>query len=183
MEVTMMAPRLALPALALFAAAALAAPYGGGNAGGGGWHGGGSPGYGGSHPGGGYGHWHGSVGIYYGGPYWGWGWPGYYGYYSPWYYGYYWPGYYYNYGYAYGPYGYVPQTVNGGVTYIEREPVTASTTSPPPVQIPDGAAPAPPSGTQWWYLCNSPRGAYPYVRECPGGWERVPAVPPSGAIK
>jgi len=176
--------RLTLPALALFAAAALAAPPGGGNAGGGGWHGGG---WGGNHPGGGHGHWRGSVGIYYG-TYWGWGWPGYYGYgpgyygYGPGYYGYYWPGSYYNYGYAYGPYGYVPPGINGGVTYIEHEPEAVSN-KPAPVHAPDGAASAPPRGTQWWYLCNSPRGAYPYVRECPDGWERVPAVPPSGTIK
>jgi hypothetical protein len=166
----------------LFAAATLAAPPSGGNAGAGGWRGGG---WSGNH--GGHGHWRGSVGIYYG-PYWGWGWPGYYGYgYWPGYYGYYGPGYYYNYGYAYAPYGYapysyVPPGANGGVTYIEHEPEAASN-KPAPVHVPDGAASAPPRGTQWWYLCNSPQGAYPYVRECPDGWERVPAVPPSGTIK
>ena len=30
----------------------------------------------------------------------------------------------------------------------------------------------------WWYYCNSARGYYPYVKECPGGWQKVPPVPP-----
>ena len=27
---------------------------------------------------------------------------------------------------------------------------------------------------RWWYYCESSAGFYPYVRECPAGWERVP---------
>jgi hypothetical protein len=108
------------------------------------------------------GYWHGpAIGFYYGGPYW-WG-----------------SGYYY--GAPYGPYGYWPPygpaygppvvvTPPAPPVYIERDQETAPAPS---------AAPTP--GTQWWYLCTSPRGAYPYVRECPGGWERVPAVPPGQA--
>jgi hypothetical protein len=30
-----------------------------------------------------------------------------------------------------------------------------------------------------WYYCPDSRAYYPYVRKCPGGWETVPAVPPS----
>lgn len=42
--------------------------------------------------------------------------------------------------------------------------------------------PAPPSEApvQYWYRCNEPKGYYPYVSECPGGWIKVPATPPSG---
>ena len=29
-----------------------------------------------------------------------------------------------------------------------------------------------------WYYCAESRSYYPYVRECPGGWQRVPATPP-----
>src|SRR5262245_20759609 len=32
--------------------------------------------------------------------------------------------------------------------------------------------------TGWWYYCDASRGYYPYVKECPSGWQRVPAVPP-----
>jgi hypothetical protein len=29
----------------------------------------------------------------------------------------------------------------------------------------------------WWYYCNSAKGYYPYVKECPGGWQKVPPAP------
>ena len=30
-----------------------------------------------------------------------------------------------------------------------------------------------------WYYCNSPPGYYPYVQNCPSGWQRVqPNLPP-----
>jgi hypothetical protein len=32
--------------------------------------------------------------------------------------------------------------------------------------------------TSWWYYCDASRGYYPYVKECPSGWERVPPAPP-----
>jgi hypothetical protein len=76
--------------------------------------------------------------------------------------------------YVYGP--------PGGVVYIEREPGAAPTPRTEPTPASEGTSDNPPPGTQWWYLCTSPRGAYPYVRECPGGWERVPAAPP-GQVK
>ncbi len=35
-------------------------------------------------------------------------------------------------------------------------------------------------GDDYWYYCETPRGYYPYVRSCPGGWMRVvpDTVPP-----
>lgn len=30
----------------------------------------------------------------------------------------------------------------------------------------------------FWYFCEKPQGYYPYVRACPGGWQKVPARPP-----
>jgi len=188
----MTAPKFALAVLALLAAAAMAAPHGGGRGAPGAGAGrppGASPGHGGHPGGGGHGHWRGTVGIYYGGPYWrAWGWPGYY---WPYAYGagYYGPGYYYPYGpaYVYGPgYGYVPPAVagvGGAVTYIERAPAAQPAQQAAPVSEPRSTSTGPPPGTQWWYLCSSPRGAYPYVRECPGGWERVPAAPPPGPAR
>ncbi|MBV8271496.1 MAG: hypothetical protein JO067_04420 [Cupriavidus sp.] len=29
----------------------------------------------------------------------------------------------------------------------------------------------------WWYRCDQPSGYYPYIKECPGGWQTVPAQP------
>jgi hypothetical protein len=63
--------------------------------------------------------------------------------------------------------------------------------APPPVYYYPGPAvvapPAPtvyversdvvPEGTASWYFCRESNGYYPYVKQCPGGWERVPAQP------
>jgi hypothetical protein len=34
-----------------------------------------------------------------------------------------------------------------------------------------------PEGTASWYFCRESDGYYPYVKQCPGGWQRVPAQP------
>jgi len=34
----------------------------------------------------------------------------------------------------------------------------------------ESEAPAP---QVWWYWCTDARAYYPYVKECPGGWQRV----------
>ena len=39
------------------------------------------------------------------------------------------------------------------------------------------AAPAQPQAD--WYYCADSESYYPYVRDCPAGWQRVPAQPPS----
>lgn len=46
------------------------------------------------------------------------------------------------------------------VTYVERHD--------PPVTDQQG----------WWYYCVNKGGYYPYVKECPGGWQKVPPAPP-----
>ena len=61
---------------------------------------------------------------------------------------YYYPGYYY-------PYPAQP------VTYVEQ-----------------GSAPAAAEPAGWWYYCEASRTYYPYVKGCPSGWQRVPALPP-----
>lgn len=51
--------------------------------------------------------------------------------------------------------------------------------SPPPVVVqPNPPASVAPGGTQYWYHCQSPKGYYPYVTSCPGGWRPVDATPP-----
>lgn len=50
--------------------------------------------------------------------------------------------------------------------------------APPPVAVAPPAEPAYISQpTQNWYYCDSPRGYYPYVASCAGGWHQVPAQP------
>jgi hypothetical protein len=167
--------QLLLVLAALGASGTALAGRGGWGGGGGGWHGGG----GGWHGGGGGGGWHGggwgghgfhhgghccrgSVGLFFGtGFVYGYPYP-YYGYPYP-YYGYPYP-YYYP---AYYPYGPVEDGESASPTqYMERGQ--------------DGQADMGGSVPQaaYWYHCGKPEGYYPYIKTCPGGWQRVPAQPP-----
>ena len=57
------------------------------------------------------------------------------------------------------------------VTYTEPAP-TVYVNPPPPPQV----AQAPASDD--WYYCKASNGYYPYIRECPSGWQRVPPRQP-----
>jgi hypothetical protein len=61
----------------------------------------------------------------------------------------------------YYPYSYYPPAPPAPTVYIERS-------APPP----------PPPAEYWWNYCPESKAYYPYVRECPGGWQRVSPVPP-----
>jgi hypothetical protein len=38
-----------------------------------------------------------------------------------------------------------------------------------------------PQQTYYWYHCGDPKGYYPYITSCPGGWTKVvPTPPPPG---
>jgi hypothetical protein len=115
----------------------------------------------GGHGGGGHGHgWHGGhgwggprVGIGIGlGPYWGPYWGGY------------WRPYAYGYPLAY-PYGYAyPPVVAAPSTQVYLQPSPQASVQPPPAAS--------------WYYCDNPKGYYPYVQQCPGGWRPVAPTPP-----
>jgi len=47
-----------------------------------------------------------------------------------------------------------------------------------PVYVERGDAQAAPQSVDWYY-CVSPQGYYPYVTQCPGGWQRVKPQSPS----
>jgi len=69
---------------------------------------------------------------------------------------------YYGYGHPY-PYYYPPPTVvTSPPVYIEQSPQVS--------------APASPSAS-YWYYCANPEGYYPYVKECPKGWQQVAPQP------
>jgi hypothetical protein len=76
-----------------------------------------------------------------------------------------WPGYYRPY---YSPY-YPP--------YYYDPPVVAVPSSPP-VYIERADAGAAPAQSNYWYYCDNPQGYYPYVKECPAGWQKVVPQPP-----
>lgn len=86
-------------------------------------------------------------GGYWGGAYWG-GWP-------------YWPA---AYPYPY-PYPYYPAPV-----VVQQQPTTYIEQPAPPAQQQQG-----PVG--YWYYCTDPGAYYPYVKECPAGWQRVAPQP------
>jgi hypothetical protein len=97
---------------------------------------------------GGHGHGHVGVGVYFG-PGWGWSYP------------------YYPYS-SYYPYpAYSAYPASGPVTYIEQGPSMPSA----------GPAEQAPRASSSWYYCHQPEGYYPYIKECPGGWQAVPAQP------
>lgn len=94
--------------------------------------------------------WH--VGVFVGGPVW------------------YGPGPYY---YGPPPYYYPPPVVYGPPVVVQDQP-DVYVERP---QANEGAAPGSSSGT-WWY-CGASKKYYPYVKECPSGWQEVPATPPA----
>ena len=57
-------------------------------------------------------------------------------------------------------------------------PVVAVPASPP-VYIEQGSSEAAPPRGNWWYYCADAKAYYPYVKQCPGGWERTAPQPPS----
>ena len=68
---------------------------------------------------------------------------------------------YYSYPYAYPSYSY-PAPVVAPAPYVQQGYAQAA------------PAPAP---QQDWYYCLDSKSYYPYVRECPSGWQRVPSQP------
>jgi hypothetical protein len=51
--------------------------------------------------------------------------------------------------------------------------------SSPPVYIERQDTEPTPAAADWWYYCEQSKGYYPYVKTCPGGWQKVPPTPPS----
>ena len=65
---------------------------------------------------------------------------------------------------VYYPYYYPP------VVLQQRAPVYVEQGLPPAAQ---------PAPQGYWYYCADARAYYPYVKECPGGWQRVAPQPQS----
>jgi len=82
-------------------------------------------------------------------------------------------------GYWYPPYYYPP--------YYPAYAYPPVVVAPPAPQvyveqgsIAPGAAPAQSqsaSPSNWWYYCADAKAYYPYVKECPAGWQRVAPQP------
>ncbi|RAR57837.1 hypothetical protein C7401_11456 [Paraburkholderia unamae] len=162
--------------------------YGGGYASmnhGGSWSGGAHGAYyGGAYHGGGYyhgGYWHGGYYGWHGGYYHG-GWYGCCGSVSVgFYFG---PGF--IYGYPFYPYYYPPYIASVYYPYVSgdfSQPTQYIEQGQGQAQFQGGGADMNDQGgaapeLAYWYYCDAPQGYYPYVRACPGGWQKVPARPP-----
>jgi hypothetical protein len=92
-------------------------------------------------------------------------------------------------GYTVVYYGGVPYYYANDVYYVQQ-PTGYEVAAPPPVvaapPAPASVAAAPTAPTPGaqapavWYYCDSAKGYYPYVSQCPEGWKSVPATPPAG---
>jgi len=51
-------------------------------------------------------------------------------------------------------------------------------TAPAPVYVQPNTAQMPPPAYNW-YFCAQSNAYYPYVSECPGGWQQVSPTPPA----
>lgn len=73
--------------------------------------------------------------------------------------------------YHYAPYHYAPY-------YYPPAVVTVPATPPVYIERDEDAGPAPRASASWYY-CTDPQGYYPYVEQCPGGWQAVAPHPPA----
>lgn len=94
----------------------------------------------------------------------------------------YWYGGYYR---PYPYYAYPPTTLvvpAAPTTYIEQAPavvaVPATPVMPAAPAAPAQAAQAATLPAGYWYYCQAANAYYPYVRECPAGWQQVAPQPP-----
>jgi len=54
---------------------------------------------------------------------------------------------------------------------------TGVAAGPPPPPSMASPSPTPSQAQAWYYHCKKPMGYYPYVQDCPGGWQPMPATP------
>lgn len=91
------------------------------------------------------------------------------------------PGFYPSPYYPYPAYAYpAPPYAYPAPAYSYPAPAYSYPGAPPATYMEQGypqAAPAPVQPQDWYYCPNS-KSYYPYVRECPSGWQRVPSQPP-----
>jgi hypothetical protein len=78
------------------------------------------------------------------------------------------------------PYPYVirpyPDPYQPPVVIVQQAPpVNATPATPPAPAAPDAPGA---SAAQDWYYCANPAGYYPYIAQCQGNWQKVPASPP-----
>ena len=81
-----------------------------------------------------------------------------------------------NFGFPLGVYA--PWYYSPAPAYYYYPPAPAYVQPPAPAQYVERSDMAP-EGPGTWYFCRESNTYYPYVKQCPGGWQRVPAQPPN----
>ena len=71
------------------------------------------------------------------------------------------------------PWGYPPPVY---WPYVYAPPVApVVVVPPPPVYVEQPRSPVLEPG--YWYYCNEAQAYYPYVKQCPGGWQQIAPQP------
>lgn len=86
-------------------------------------------------------------------------------------------------GAPYYPYPYYPYPYYAYPGPYYTYPPVVIRQAPPPVYIEQGnqqsqQSQQQPAQDNFWYHCDNPEGYYPYIKDCPGGWQKVDPVPP-----
>jgi hypothetical protein len=68
------------------------------------------------------------------------------------------------------PYYYYPPAYYPAPVVVQQQPQVY-------VEQPAAPAAAPAQSENYWYYCAGSRTYYPYVKDCPGGWQRVSPTP------
>lgn len=64
--------------------------------------------------------------------------------------------------------------------YPYYPPAVIAVPATPPVYIQQPPAAVDEQDTSgYWHFCANPEGYYPYIKECPGGWQLVEPTPPA----
>jgi hypothetical protein len=84
-----------------------------------------------------------------------------------------------HFGISVGVPAYYPYYYRDPYFYYPPPPQVVVVPSSPPTYIErnDSAASEAPASTDWWYYCAESKAYYPYVKHCPGGWQRVAPQP------
>ena len=78
-------------------------------------------------------------------------------------------------GFGFGYPGYYPYYYPAYYPYPYYQTPVVVQSQPPVYTERQDVAPANEAG--YWYYCAAAKGYYPYVKECPGGWQKVAPQP------
>jgi hypothetical protein len=62
--------------------------------------------------------------------------------------------------------------------YYYNPPLVSAPSAPTTYIQQRTAGPSDDEGQGYWYYCGDPQGYYPYLQQCPGGWQQVSPTPP-----